>query len=209
MSYCVCRIFETYPHSSSIGFECTPAYIEEIAPTAYGPALRNLLYGALLLNAPLMLFVYAILPETEILSGANVLSILAEKVGGRWLRIIILVDAILVLAGGVLTGIFTVCGLLERLARYVLGPQDRQFLVLMNVWQLQGPTPSASISSSTTYHKCALCRARSIYHVDHHSLRFLRLFISYSIVAILDFISLHHGSGELKIPIDYSVGCSA
>lgn len=67
-----------------------------------------------------MLLVYAIIPNSEILSGANVLSILAERVGGRWLRVVTVVDAILVLAGGVLTGLFTVCGLLERLARYAL-----------------------------------------------------------------------------------------
>lgn len=64
-----------------------------------------------------MLLVYAILPGNEILSGANVLSIMGERVGGRWLRVMVVVDAMLVLAGGVLTGIFTVCGLLERLAR--------------------------------------------------------------------------------------------
>jgi Amino acid permease len=102
-----------------LGFECTPAYIEDIRPDAYGLVLRNLLCGALVLNAPLMLLVYAQLPEPIILSGANVLSLLSERVGGRWLRMIIVVDAMLVLSGGVLTGLFTVCGLVERLAQCV------------------------------------------------------------------------------------------
>ena len=66
-----------------------------------------------------MLLVYALLPEKDILSGSNVLSLLAERVGGPWLRVIVVIDAMLVLSGGVLTGIFTVCGLLERLAQYV------------------------------------------------------------------------------------------
>lgn len=111
-------LFQNITHSSLPGFECTPAYIEDILPEAYGPVLRNLLYGALILNAPLMLLVYGNLTEKDILGGANVLSLLAERVAGRWLRYVVVIDAMLVLAGGVLTGIFTVCGLLERLARY-------------------------------------------------------------------------------------------
>lgn len=101
------------------GIECTPSYIENIHPTAYSPVIRNLLYGALILNAPLMLFVFAILPQETILSGANVLSVLADHVVGKWFRIVIVVDCIFVLAGGVLTGLFTVCGLVDRLSRSV------------------------------------------------------------------------------------------
>lgn len=80
------------------GIECTPSYIENIHPTAYSPVIRNLLYGALILNAPLMLFVFAILPHETILGGANVLSVLADHVVGKWFRIVIVVDCIFVLA---------------------------------------------------------------------------------------------------------------
>lgn len=101
------------------GFETAPTYIEVIDPNAYGPLLRNLLFCSLFLNAPLMLMVYAVLPEQTINAGINILSILAEIVAGRWLRILIVVDAVLVLAGGVIGGICSVCALLDRLAKFV------------------------------------------------------------------------------------------
>ena len=105
------------------GFECTPAYIEVIRPKDYSRVLRNLLWSAMALNVPLMLFVYVHLPSEDILSGANVLSLLAEKVAGKWLRILLVIDASLVLAGGVLTGLFTACGLLQTLAQDGVLPQ--------------------------------------------------------------------------------------
>ena len=73
-----------------------------------------------MLNAPLMLFVYALLPNEVVRNGTNILSILADKVLGRWFRIILVVDGMLVLGGGVLTGLFTTCGLIDRLARSLI-----------------------------------------------------------------------------------------
>ncbi|KAJ7591514.1 amino acid permease-domain-containing protein [Mycena floridula] len=99
------------------GFECTPGYIEVIAERKYSSVLRNMLVSALLLNAPLMLIVYAQLPEQDILSGSNILSLLAERVAGKWLRYLLVVDAGLVLCGGILAGLFTATGLLETLSR--------------------------------------------------------------------------------------------
>ncbi|KAG8922084.1 hypothetical protein FRC02_012152 [Tulasnella sp. 418] len=100
------------------GFETTPSYIENIKPSAYPAVLRNMLYTALVLNAPLMLLVYAILPSETILGGANVLSVLAETVAGKWLRILVVVDCMLVVGGGgVLAGLIGVSALIERLAR--------------------------------------------------------------------------------------------
>jgi amino acid transporter len=72
--------------------------------------MRKLLWSAMILNVPLMLFSYAHLLSEVILSGANVLPLLAEKVAGKWLRILLVIDASLVLAGGVLAGLFTACG---------------------------------------------------------------------------------------------------
>lgn len=72
-----------------------------------------------------MLFVLAHVPLPTVLGGANVLSVLAEtvrtsiiigcveymslvwctaQVAGRWLRIWVVVDAVITLCGGVLTG---------------------------------------------------------------------------------------------------------
>jgi hypothetical protein len=72
---------------------------------------------ALFLNAPLMLLVYALLPSQTILSGANVLSVLAEVAVGRSMRIVVVVDCLLVLSGGVFAGIVTGCRLIESLSR--------------------------------------------------------------------------------------------
>ncbi|KAG8746440.1 hypothetical protein FRC11_012703, partial [Ceratobasidium sp. 423] len=105
------------------GFECTPAYIQNIKPKSYGPTLRNLLVMALFLNAPLMLFVYAVLPNETILSGANVLSVLAEVSVGRPMRTVIVVDCLLVLSGGIFAGLVTGCRLVESLARERALPQ--------------------------------------------------------------------------------------
>jgi hypothetical protein len=51
-----------------------------------------------------MLLVFAILPTDTIVGGSNVLSALAESAAGRWLRILVVVDASIVLSAGVLTG---------------------------------------------------------------------------------------------------------
>lgn len=99
------------------GFECVPMSIELLRPGVYPQVLRNLHYGAILLDGPLMLLVFANLPRSEILSGANVLSLLGEVVASRWLRILVVVDASVVLCGGILTGFLSVDALLERLTR--------------------------------------------------------------------------------------------
>ncbi|KIM22963.1 hypothetical protein M408DRAFT_269399 [Serendipita vermifera MAFF 305830] len=99
------------------GFECTPTYIEMFDIKKYPSVINTLIYSVILLNAPLMLLVYANLSSSEILSGSNVLSLLAELTAGRWLRTLLVVDAMLVLCGTIVTGIFTACGLLRTLAQ--------------------------------------------------------------------------------------------
>ena len=98
------------------GFECTPTYIELMSLDKYPSAIDMIIYAVLFLNAPLMLLVYAHFSSSEIILGSNILSQLAEMVAGRWLRILLVVDAMLVLCGGVVTGIFTAGGILKTLA---------------------------------------------------------------------------------------------
>ncbi|KDQ56708.1 hypothetical protein JAAARDRAFT_157891 [Jaapia argillacea MUCL 33604] len=98
------------------GFECTPAYTASIKQGRYPLVLRNLHLSAMFLNVITMLFVFAVLPLDVIVNGANLLSVLAEVAAGRWLRTWAVVDAVVVLCGGVLTGILSACELLERLA---------------------------------------------------------------------------------------------
>ncbi|KIJ54334.1 hypothetical protein M422DRAFT_58383 [Sphaerobolus stellatus SS14] len=99
------------------GFETTPTYIEIIDRPSYPRVLTIVLFSALILNAPMMLFVYALLPSETILSGTNILSILADSVAGKWLRIVVVVDCLFVLSGSVIGGITSACTLLERLAK--------------------------------------------------------------------------------------------
>ncbi|KAE9408697.1 AAAP amino acid permease [Gymnopus androsaceus JB14] len=106
------------------GFECTPAYIARIKPGRFPLVLRNLHYPAIVLNCVVMTLVLAIVPLETILQGDNVLSILAEQCVGKRLRTYIVVDAIIVLCGGVLTGILSACELLQQLSLDRLVPKS-------------------------------------------------------------------------------------
>jgi Amino acid permease len=75
-----------------------------------------------LLNSPITLVATALVPIEELRNNSAVaVSILGQyAVGGhRWLRIWIMVDAIIVLCAGVLTGLIAATGLMERMARQV------------------------------------------------------------------------------------------
>ncbi|KAH6906793.1 amino acid permease [Coprinopsis sp. MPI-PUGE-AT-0042] len=99
------------------GFECTPSYVSRIKPGRFPAVLRNLHMPAIVFNALLMLLVMAIVPLDVTRGGANILSVLGEKSAGRWLRVLVVVDAFIVLCGGVLTGILSACELLQRLSQ--------------------------------------------------------------------------------------------
>ncbi|TFK19141.1 amino acid permease [Coprinopsis marcescibilis] len=99
------------------GFECTPSYIARIKPGKFPLVLRNLHYPAIASNTLLMLLVMAIVPLDVTRGGANILSVLGEMAAGKWLRVWVVVDAFVVLCGGVLTGILSACELLERLSQ--------------------------------------------------------------------------------------------
>ncbi|KAL5497753.1 hypothetical protein ACEPAH_2684 [Sanghuangporus vaninii] len=99
------------------GFECSPDYVTVVRPGAFPKVLRNIHYPTVILYALLMLMVLANIPLEVIENAPNVLSVLAERVGGRWMRIWVVVDASIVLSAGVLTGILSACALLEKLAR--------------------------------------------------------------------------------------------
>ncbi|KAF8065050.1 amino acid permease-domain-containing protein [Lyophyllum atratum] len=105
------------------GFECTPSYVGRIKRGQLPHVLRNLHIPAIVLNSVIMVLVLAIVPLETVLGGANVLSVLAQMAAGRWLRTWIVVDAIIVLSGGVLTGILSACELLEQLALHRVLPK--------------------------------------------------------------------------------------
>jgi len=99
------------------GFECTPSYIEVIRPKDYSSILRNLIIVSAFFNTVLSFLACALLPVNTIINGTNVLSALGSLTGGNWLRILILIDAVSVLLGGVMTGTVTTIQLLDRMAQ--------------------------------------------------------------------------------------------
>ena len=100
------------------GFECTPSYLEHLRPRTYSRVLRDLVIGGMVVNGLLSFAVYAVLPSATVLEGSNILSTLAEVAGGgKWLRYWIVVDAVSVLLGGILTGVVTASTLIDRLAK--------------------------------------------------------------------------------------------
>ena len=74
------------------------SYISSVRPDAYPKVLRNLIIGALLVNLPVLLLTYAVLPRESIMSGANVLSLVGQRAAGSWLRIIIVIDSAVVVS---------------------------------------------------------------------------------------------------------------
>ncbi|KAI6020058.1 amino acid permease-domain-containing protein [Pisolithus microcarpus] len=97
------------------GFECAPAYAAKMRRGSYPSVLRHLHWSALVVNTTISLLVLALVPlDAE--SQGNVLSMLADKVAGRWLRIWVAIDAVIVLCAGVLTGVLSACELLCELS---------------------------------------------------------------------------------------------
>lgn len=80
----------------------------------------NNMFGFLLaLNAPMTLLVTVLVPIPIIVdNAANAVSVLGQYAAGgeRWLRILIMVDAVIVLCAGVLTGLIGAIGLIQRMA---------------------------------------------------------------------------------------------
>ncbi|KAK7045022.1 Aaap amino acid permease [Favolaschia claudopus] len=107
------------------GIECTPSYIGRLKnPSKTFPrVLRNLHLPAIVLNTSMITLVLATVPLDVVLGGDNVLSLLAERSAGPWLRKWIVVDAVVVLCGGVLTGILSANELFASLAADRVLPQ--------------------------------------------------------------------------------------
>ncbi|KAJ7230350.1 amino acid permease-domain-containing protein [Mycena pura] len=125
------------------GVECTPSYAGRVKSGRFPLVLRNLHLPAIFLNTLMITLVFATIPLQTVLSGANVLSVLAEMSAGPWLRKWIVVDATVVLCGGVLTGILSACELFEQLALDRILPQ-----VFLNVLPLSD-APYISILAIT------------------------------------------------------------
>ncbi|GAB1525718.1 hypothetical protein RhiTH_008882 [Rhizoctonia solani] len=78
---------------------------------------------SLILNVPLVLLVYALLPNEVIMKTDNLLAVLAEVSLGKPMRVVIVVDCLLVFSVGIFAGVVTGCNLVEALARERVLPQ--------------------------------------------------------------------------------------
>lgn len=73
-----------------------------------------------ILNAPTTFLVTVLVPISVVQeNAASAISLLAEYAapGQQWLRMLVMVDAVIVLCAGVLTGMIGAIGLVSRLAR--------------------------------------------------------------------------------------------
>ncbi|GAA5889213.1 hypothetical protein JCM5296_005836 [Sporobolomyces johnsonii] len=100
------------------GYETAPDYIAALRPQPhiYPAVLRSLQIIALLINAPLLLCTFAVLPSDTILSTTSVLSTLGNVSAGKWLGTLVTVDAVLILCATILAGLVAAIALLHRLS---------------------------------------------------------------------------------------------
>jgi len=98
------------------GFESSANFVEEQAAGVFRKTLRNMWMVVSFFNPAITLLALCIIPLAQV--GAHkesLLAFLGETAGGRWLGLIISVDAVLVLSGAVLTSFVGVTGLIERI----------------------------------------------------------------------------------------------
>jgi len=105
------------------GFEMTPTYVSSVKDGHFTIALRNLHLATLVTEVPLALLVVVLIPLNAQISASSVLAVLAQicsssAIDGSssWLKILVVIDAVIVLMGGVMTGIQATCGLCQSLA---------------------------------------------------------------------------------------------
>ncbi|BGP49658.1 hypothetical protein JCM10450v2_005561 [Rhodotorula kratochvilovae] len=98
-------------------FETAPDYATSLrpAPHVYPAVLRSLQLIAIVINAPLLLCTFAVLPLNEILGVPSVLAALGRTSAGKWLDVWVTVDAVLILAATVLAGLVSAIALIHRL----------------------------------------------------------------------------------------------
>lgn len=99
------------------GFEMTVSYTAAVKLGAFPRALRNVWILVALLEAPTALLVTAILPFPNIVDANNILASTAARVAGRGLQLFVVIDASIVLCGGILTGALSTTGTLLTLAK--------------------------------------------------------------------------------------------
>ena len=108
------------------GFESSANFVEEQGKGVFPKTLRNMWAVVSIINPLMAIFALTIFSVSVLQSDAyqNTLLIeMASHVGGKWVAVLISIDAFLVLSGAVLTSFVGVSGLLERMTLDRIMPQ--------------------------------------------------------------------------------------
>jgi len=99
------------------GFESSANFVEEQRPDVFPKTLRNMWLAVTVLNPGMAILALALVPVADVggLYETTLLSHMGEVSAGRWLSLVIGVDAVLVLSGATLTSYVGVTGLIERM----------------------------------------------------------------------------------------------
>ena len=99
------------------GFESSANFVEEQRPGVFRKTLRNMLIAVVIFNPLTSILSLSLLPLEEIISHKDyLLAFVAMDTGGRFLADMVIVDAVAVLSGAVLTSFVGVTGLVRRMA---------------------------------------------------------------------------------------------
>lgn len=114
------------------GFESSANFVEEQREGVFPKTLRNMWIIVTIFNPLMAILAISIIPMGEVsVHQEALLAFMGDKAGGKWLSVIISIDATLVLSGAVLTAYVGVSGLLERLALDRILPR---FFLEKNRW---------------------------------------------------------------------------
>ncbi|MBT2559543.1 APC family permease [Hymenobacter sp. ISL-91] len=106
------------------GFESSANFVEEQGPGVFPKTLRNMWVVVSFFNPVIAFLAIAALPLATVGEHAEtLLSYLGTTTGGRWLGVLISVDAVAVLSGAVLTSFVGVSGLMKRMTLDRILPQ--------------------------------------------------------------------------------------
>ena len=98
------------------GFESSANFVEEQKEGVFPKTLRNMWIAVSFFNPMIALLVLAVIPIADVKPHTeDLLAHLGGVAGGRWLSILVSVDATLVLSGAVLTSYVGVNGLVRRM----------------------------------------------------------------------------------------------
>ncbi|RHZ89733.1 hypothetical protein Glove_11g36 [Diversispora epigaea] len=106
------------------GFETSSNYIEDQKPDVYPKTVRNMWILVSIFNAPISFLALTIIPLSTIKEHQNdAISTIGKYAAGNWLEIFIVIDAVIVLCGGVLSGFVGATGLIQRMTSDHILPQ--------------------------------------------------------------------------------------